>query len=297
MSESQNKGDLLEKAVQTIEKMILSTNPSLQGINYSVETKKILTIHGVKHEVDVFVSFKIEGGYDSIFLFECKNWEENVGKNEIIIFSEKIKAFNAQAGYFIAKSFGRYAKSQAKLDTRVKLVVVKDLTSDATLDLSPVTTKGPYFCTHEINLRKANPVSGQVQEIDLENAMCIHNGKEIKLKELIDSVNTFCINDIVSKNQEILKNTGRYPMLINEIIPFDSLFYQGQAIEKIEVKIKFTYINEPLKTTVIARFDVIKRGKYLEIEFEDPERGLIKVTMASKDEINELSTHWNGKVS
>src|SRR5689334_20905416 len=58
-------------------------------------------------------------GYTVTFIFECKNWEDAVGKNEIIIFSEKIDAVSAQRGYFVAKSFTRDAEAQALKDPRM----------------------------------------------------------------------------------------------------------------------------------------------------------------------------------
>src|SRR5437763_15769992 len=94
------KGDQLERAVRAIEQAILAQSPGLKQNAFRIESKKLLVSDGVKHEIDLWVQVDIGPGYDSIFIFECKNWEEKVSKNEIIIFSEKIKATNAQRGFF-----------------------------------------------------------------------------------------------------------------------------------------------------------------------------------------------------
>jgi hypothetical protein len=81
----------------------------------------------VKHEIDLWVSVAIAKGYNSIFIFECKNWEDKVSKNEIIVFSEKIDVTNAQKGFFVAKSFTKDAVAQAAKDARRQLLTAEDL--------------------------------------------------------------------------------------------------------------------------------------------------------------------------
>jgi hypothetical protein len=54
---------------------------------------------GVHYEIDIFVTIDLSNGYKSVFIFECKNWQEPVGKNEVIVLSEKIAGAQAQHGY------------------------------------------------------------------------------------------------------------------------------------------------------------------------------------------------------
>src|SRR5258708_6316200 len=92
------KGDALELAVQAIESSILKASPSYQEKTFTIEGQKIVTVADVRHEVDIWVSVDLGEGYTALFIFECKNWEESVGKNEIIVFAEKIRALQAQRG-------------------------------------------------------------------------------------------------------------------------------------------------------------------------------------------------------
>src|SRR5712692_2352969 len=127
---SQEIGDALEEAVRLIEQTILQS--TTKDATVTIEPKKVITVEGVKHEIDLFVTIDNGRGYKSIYIFECKNWIKGVGKNSIIVFSAKINVTKAQKGYFIAKRFGKHAVAQAKLDDRIEL-----LTASFELDALP----------------------------------------------------------------------------------------------------------------------------------------------------------------
>src|SRR5271157_2870091 len=99
MMTPKEKGSALEQAVRGIETVILRSSPNLREDTFTIECNKIITVNGVRHEIDVYVKVAIAGGYTATFIFECKNWEEAVGKNEIIVFAEKIRAASAQEGF------------------------------------------------------------------------------------------------------------------------------------------------------------------------------------------------------
>lgn len=102
-------------------------NPAAQIANYRVETRKVFVIDGVRHEVDVYVKVDLGSGYDTVVLFECKNWRhKSVGKNEVIVFSEKVKALSASKGYLVGRGFSPDAKAQAKQDNRISLLHASD---------------------------------------------------------------------------------------------------------------------------------------------------------------------------
>jgi hypothetical protein len=82
------KGSNLEKAVQLIEDAILRASPALKKKAFTIERNKIMAVAGVHHEIDVWVEIDAGKGYNAVFIFECKNWQDKVGKNEIIVFGE-----------------------------------------------------------------------------------------------------------------------------------------------------------------------------------------------------------------
>ncbi len=116
-------GDALHDAVRAIELHILATSPSLKESTFVFEDKKVVIVGGVRHEIDIFVTIQAAPGYSSVHIFECKNWKKSVGKTEILDFSAKISDVNAAHGYFVAKSFTRYARAQAKQDGRMTLLI------------------------------------------------------------------------------------------------------------------------------------------------------------------------------
>ena len=81
MSDANQKGTALEKAVLAIERAILKASPLLSENAFKIEARHVLTVADVRHEVDIWVEVNIGPGYSSVFLFECKNWSEKVGKN------------------------------------------------------------------------------------------------------------------------------------------------------------------------------------------------------------------------
>lgn len=75
----------------------------------------------------MYVQIDLGSGYDTVVLFECKNWQDRSGgKNEVIILSEKVKALSASKGYLVAREFSRDAKAQAKQDKRISLLHASD---------------------------------------------------------------------------------------------------------------------------------------------------------------------------
>jgi hypothetical protein len=120
------KGDALESAVKAIEQSILRMAPNAASRNFTIECKKLIKVGNVPHEIDVYVTVHFAPKYDSVFIFECKNWAKPVDKNEIIIFSEKITVSKATHGYVVAKSFTTAAKAQAEKDKRITLLTVEE---------------------------------------------------------------------------------------------------------------------------------------------------------------------------
>jgi len=136
MATPTEKGNALEAAVATIESYILETSPALREKTFVIESKKIVIVDGVRHEIDIYVTIDLAAGYRSVYIFECKNWQDPVGKNEVIVLSEKIDATQAQHGYLIGKSFTKDAQAQALKDRRMTL-------STAT-EHDPATAPLPY---------------------------------------------------------------------------------------------------------------------------------------------------------
>ena len=73
LATSQQKGDALEAVVAAVEALILETSPTTKDKTNIIESKKIVNVGGVRHEIDLYVTCDIAPGYKAIFIFECKN--------------------------------------------------------------------------------------------------------------------------------------------------------------------------------------------------------------------------------
>ncbi len=54
-NKNKEKGDILEKAVSLIQDAILKSDPKFAGTKFTIETNKIDTSTGVRHEIDVLI--------------------------------------------------------------------------------------------------------------------------------------------------------------------------------------------------------------------------------------------------
>lgn len=125
-NKSQQKGDLLERAVFLIQESILKSDPKLTGTSFSIEIKKLLIIDNVRHEIDVFVKTHEGSPYEASWLFECKNWSKPASKNDVIILAEKVNASGAATGFLVAREFSKDAEAQAAKSPHIKLISCND---------------------------------------------------------------------------------------------------------------------------------------------------------------------------
>lgn len=130
-NQSNIKGHELERAVEAIERAILAEDPSLSGREIAITPRHRISCDGVTHEIDLHVVIRAAGGYDSIHIFECKNWRKPVGKNEVIVFSAKIEACGAQRGFLVAAQFTKAARAQAKKNQRICLLLARKIDPEA----------------------------------------------------------------------------------------------------------------------------------------------------------------------
>jgi hypothetical protein len=183
MQTPQQKGNALEAAVHAIESVILETSPSLNEKTFSIESKKIIVVAGVRHEIDLHVTVDLGSGYSSIFIFECKNWEDAVGKNEIIVFTEKIAVCRAQHGYFVAKSFTADARAQAAKDNRMVLLEAAQHPFDLPSldDFHCTVQEGAPVLDLTLRTRGAGP-DAILNTVDSETASVMWRGQQTPLK-------------------------------------------------------------------------------------------------------------------
>jgi hypothetical protein len=185
---AQEKGDALEHAVRAIETVILRSFPGYSESAFRIQGKRSVSVAGVRHEIDLHVMATIASGYEAIWIFECKNWQEKVGKNEIIVFSEKVKATNAQRGFFVAKSYTSDAEAQASQDQRVELLLASEL--DPTAVMVPASFHGIHIGETDAHLVIRRPSAGphvDSRPFDITGALFELEGTPADMKAYVNA--------------------------------------------------------------------------------------------------------------
>jgi Restriction endonuclease len=259
------KGNKLEKAVELIEHAILKTNPSLKEVTFVFEPKKIFIIDDIRHEIDLYVEIDLGHNYKSVFIFECKNWEEAVGKNEIIVFSEKIKATQAQRGYFIAKSFGKYAIAQAKLDLRIVLLKAGELPFEP-FDLSNFHFIAPELKHIDINLGSKSFDPDNSPILNPSELTAELYGEPLNFLPYVNELGKSIMQERLDREPTGSLSQGTYDYEAEGEFDFEegTLIVNGISIQKLKLGVKFS--NAVLKPRLISSFDIESRGRIIQFE-------------------------------
>lgn len=258
------KGNQLESAVRAIETVILKSSPALRENTFTIESKKLIFPGGVRHEIDVYVQVDLGAGYTAIFIFECKNWEAVVGKNEIIVFSEKIDATQAQKGFFVAKSFSSDAEAQAKKDARIQLLLATEHNVDETpvpFDFHSIVYEKEKLHS-EIEMHERNVESSAAKTaIDISSAMASCKGTEIDLQKYIHEWVELVANDNLSHFPSGKLAAGTYERTAQAERRFEvgELVVNGRDMAIIRLSTKFPV--QVLRPPIISHFEIETRGR------------------------------------
>jgi Restriction endonuclease len=261
------KGNALEAAVASIENHILATSPGLREKPFLIESKKIISVAGVRHEIDILVTIDVGDGYKSVFIFECKNWEEAVGKNEIIVFSKKIDITQAQTGFFVARSFTKDAECQAALDKRIKLLIAEE--RDPTTAPLPYGFHGLLITPVDGGCATTFYVRGRshsdLRDLDLKTANAKLYGNTIDLREyLCKWAEAVAQKDALSFRSERFPE-GIYQRMTRatrDYLPSE-LVLNGRDIERVETCVK--YNATIVRPQVISYYEVKTRGRVVSL--------------------------------
>jgi hypothetical protein len=255
------KGNALEQAVKSIEESILRNEPRAGGHNFTIECKKVIKVDEVPHEIDVYVTVHFGPNYQSLFIFECKNWVEPIDKNHIIIFSEKISASRAAHGYFVAKAFTAGAKAQAEKDKRITLFTVKE--HDPLLLAPSFPQRGITWSLHSVGFTITARDASVLRAPD-QSLSATYKGSLTTIGELIKS-----IGDELIKGMDcdpLINDLGEH----SEYMPFLRKYEPGELeigareVDNIqgEVEIKVFIYDE----VIDYAFDVATRGRVIQFK-------------------------------
>ncbi|HLN02097.1 MAG TPA: restriction endonuclease [Bryobacteraceae bacterium] len=260
-----DKGVALEVAVHAIEAVILESSPSLRGQPFEIERRKTITVDGVHHEIDIFVTVGAAKGYESTFIFECKNWEAPVNKNEIIIFSEKIDAARAQRGYFVAKAFTKDALAQSAKDPRMTILYATehDITSASPPEGFHITALASVKCC--TTFRVMGSTGANMDPIDVQGKIAQIGGTDVLLTDYLNS----WLDEVYAQRllgfftADLLE--GIHPMTASAQRSFKpgACLIDGRDIEHVRLEAAFGV--QIIRPAVISDYEVGTRGRVMRL--------------------------------
>lgn len=294
---SSEKGKLLEHAVRDLENIILKKNPKLNESQFHIEINKIYKYKGVKHEIDLYVTVKLGDGYDSVFIFECKNRKKKSDKNDITIFSNKIDITSAQKGYFITKTFTSDAKSQAELDDRLELIVATNLENDLTGSLIKSSTRHQFEKIVSLSVkglpRKYFP---KLSLIEISALSILIEGKRMPFGKYLMDWAQIRITKSIASNDRQFENAGTHHRKSKGRRKYASpICLENLNILINELEIEVGYSVEVVYPTIISNFDIASRGRIIRYDL-----GAIGSIAESRGTLlmdKELLTHANSEIA
>jgi len=285
MSDLDLPGRRLEDAVTAIERTILTSSPEFAGAEIRVEPRQWFCPDGEKIDVDVYVSVGKDPMYGSIFLFECKNWNEKVGPEPIVYFGRKIELLNATRGFFIAKRFTRYARNTAKKYPRMKLLLCNE-TIDPIVEFPNFHSLDPKLISTKAEIAG----SWNQEQADLigdrpASKLMLTSGEgTISLEEFTRSRGINIANEDSQREGTGLWPSGYYDRTYNRTYQFD----EGTVtLERISCSSITVYVDVQIiirRSVAKIQIGVASRGRAILFEdWEMVEGMMVRMTMVKED--------------
>lgn len=270
---AKEKGDALELAVRAIEASILRTFPGFAEDTFTIEGKKIVTHAGVRHEIDVFVTVRHGSGYDSVFIFECKNWQDKVSKNEIIVFSEKVKAVSAQRGFFVAPSFTSDAESQAALDPRMELLKASEV--DLGIAMAPLGFHSIHVELPKVSIQmhaagKRGDGTLVEKRVDAKSTVMVFRGANTDANQFLLELVTSLRDERVSQFHSVTAPAGTHTLDVAGARDFieSELTVNNVPIKRIEITGTVDVV--VCRPVAVSALEVATRGRHITVQMRTP---------------------------
>jgi hypothetical protein len=259
------KGAALEGAVHAIEAVILESAPSLRGQRFHIERRKTINVAGVHHEIDIFVTVGVAKGYESTFIFECKNWEDPVGKNEIIVFQEKITAAAAQRGYFVAKQFTKDSLAQAAKDSRTTILYATEHDAADAPPPDGFHITAPASAKASTTFRVAGSAGKNADPVEIDRKTFRLDGRELLVTDYLNSWMDQLYQERLLRFATAHLPEGVHLMVADGQRSFGpgECVLDGRGIEEVRLFVEFGV--QIIRPVVVSDYEVATRGRVIRL--------------------------------
>lgn len=227
--------------------------------------RKRIKVGGVHHEIDIYVTVEVASGYTAIFIFECKNWEDAVGKNEVIIFAEKIDAASAQRGFFVAKSYTKDAEAQALKDQRIKLLTATEHDPLTTIIPDGFHYTAPASVKSDVVFRVAGSSGKNEVPVDVHRTQISLGGSDLLLGDYLQAWTEEIYKEDLLGFPTARLPEGVYPMLSSAERCFGKgeCVIDGKELEHVRIHAEFGV--KIIRPPVISHYEVATRGRVIRL--------------------------------
>lgn len=262
MSTAKDKGNSLELAVQRIEESLLAHDPSLRGTRARIERNKKLIVDTVPYEIDVLVTVNVETPYETIHIFECKNWAQPVGAEEILKFDGKRREVRAHSATMVARAFTGPAEALAK-KTGISLLTASE-------ELLPLNVHAPVVSHKiesgavEVKFRYADPDAPK--QLDFANTDCELEGSSMKIGALLDVMIHAHLSAITHGDpRSKLGGTHAGRTSLGRTFRDEHMFVGAHEVAWIQINLDYSV--EVIFPVINTKFGVSGRGGFIKLAY------------------------------
>lgn len=280
---SLGKGNALESAVKLIIEAGLEADPKVKGNKFTIETKVRDTSSGVLHEIDVLVKTLPNSEYEAKFIFECKNWEAPVDKNEVLILAKKVDALRANRGFLVAKSLSEYARRQIDLEPRVTYIRCSNDFMMPFISMELLHTDQQVL-PPTISLTWRAPTDSSPTKLDPHSVICLLNGRPTNFLRFIDAQLDKIVAETRKKHHVQLSKEGTHWIQTNEEIHFSENELVIDGLDVAIIVIPFRSFVKCQRRKIISKFELEGRGQvftFEPIDIGDPQ-GPLEIQMVRR---------------
>jgi hypothetical protein len=272
-------GDRLEDAVELIERQMLREYESQGKVTF--ERNKVAIIDGARYEADLLVGIRHPVGYETTYLFECKNWKRVAGKNEVVKVNDAIEAFGAQRGYLVAKRFSKDAKAKQHKCPRVLFLLASEM---STLIPHPFVRTITMLASAQIRATFSVRLPDEEEAPPLTPTSVVrHGGVERMASDWLQPIANAMIAAGRGKNTGPLAE-GKHLLVEEETYGFKKgeLFVDGYACAGVRIHVEQPFWCAPATTSM--KFAIEGRGEAVQLKSTIHNWGEVTLSLVSTSE-------------
>ena len=263
---SGKKGKTLEDAVEAIHDSILRGDPKYRGLDYTIDTRVRRRVRDVDYEIDVLVETPPTSSFPATWIFECKNWKDAVGVEQLAYLAHKVEALGASRGFLVAPAISPSAAEFIKTRSHLEHIPCTEEFSSL-LNSAQVTyvCQDVYSKNVEVHWEAGNTYI-DIGGLTLETMFCSRLGQELKFEDFVAPL----FEKAAEQHHEIEfryfpKEGTHWRQVVQEVqfVPRE-LYVQKREVNSL--LIRFDYLITFQRRRLISKFQLQGRGQTFEFE-------------------------------